>query len=265
MAKRWRILLAGLALVAGALAAAAPALATSTGHHATPASASGSVAHQFRLAGPFRETPGTHPQVIGGHVISYGNWGGYVVTGASGSFKTTSVSWTQTAVSCPSGEDSSPWIGIDGFSDNTVEQTGTDGDCNGSSPSYYAWYEMYPRNTVVINKPISAGDQFTGTVTFNGGKSYTLTLANVTDGWTYTITASLKSDDNSAEAVLEQDGPSLADFGTLPFSDFTVNGSPAVSPEEMEVGTGAGDVCENTSAYSSGAFSTVWVEANCGG
>jgi hypothetical protein len=265
MARRWCISLAGLTLVAGALATTGPALAASTGHHVAPASVSRSVARQFSPGGVFREARGTHPQVIDGHVISYGNWGGYVVTGASGSFQTTSVSWTQTAVSCPSGSDSSPWIGIDGFNDGTVEQTGTDGDCNGSSPSYYAWYEMYPRNTVVINKPISPGDQFTGTVTFNGGKSYTLTLTNVTDGWTNTVTKSISSDDNSAEAVLEQDGPSLANFGTLPFSNFTVNGSTAVSPEEMEVGTDASDVCENTSAYSSGAFSAVWVKAKCGG
>jgi hypothetical protein len=249
----------------GALAVSAPALAASTGYHAAPASVMGPAAHQVRSGSPFRETPGTHPQVINGHVISYGNWGGYVVTGATDSVKTTSVSWTQTAVSCPGGEDSSPWVGIDGFSDSTVEQTGTDGDCNGSKASYYAWYEMYPGNTVVINKPISAGNKFTGTVTFNGGKSYTLTLTNVTDGWTNTVTKSLSSKDNSAEAVLEQDGPSLANFGTLPFSGFTVNGSTAVSPEEMEVGTAAGDVCENTSAYGSGAFSTAWVEANCGG
>lgn len=265
MAGRRCISLAVLILMVGALATSAPALAASTGHHVAPASASRSVAHRFRAGGPFRETPGTHPQVIDGHVISYGNWGGYVVTGASGSFKTTSVSWTQKAVSCPSGADSSPWIGIDGFNDNTVEQTGTDGDCNGSSPSYYAWYEMYPRGTVVINKPISAGDHFTGTVTFNGGTSYTLKLTNVTDGWTKTVTKSLSSKDNSAEAVLEQDGPSLADFGRLPFRNFKVNGSTAASPEEMEVGTRAGDVCEKTSAYSSGAFSTTWVKANCGG
>ncbi len=264
MVRRWCISLTVLAM-AGALAASAPALAASTGHHAAPAAASGSAAHQDRAGVPFREAPGTHPQVINGHVISYGNWGGYVVTGATDSVTTTSVSWTQTAVSCPGGEDSSPWVGIDGFSDSTVEQTGTDGDCNGNKPSYYAWYEMYPANTVVINKPIAAGNKFTGTVTFNGGKSYTLTLTNVTDGWTNTVTKSLSSKDNSAEAVLEQDGPSLANFGTLPFSNFTVNGSAAVSPEEMEVGTGAGDVCENTSAYGSGAFSTAWVEANCGG
>jgi hypothetical protein len=265
MARRWCISLAGLALVAGAFATTAPALAASTGHRVAPASVSRSVTHQFGAGGLFRETPGTHPLVIDGHVISYGNWGGYVVTGAAGSFKTTSVSWTQTAVSCPGGADSSPWVGIDGFNDGTVEQTGTDGDCNGSSPSYYAWYEMYPRGTQVIHKAISAGDKFTAAVTFNGGSSYTLKLTNVTDGWTNTVTRSLSSKDNSAEAVLEQDGPSLANFGTLPFSNFTVNGSPAVSPEEMEVGTNSGDVCENTSAYSGGAFSTTWVKANCGG
>jgi hypothetical protein len=262
---RVSISLAGLALAAGALAATAPASAASTGLYAAPASAGSSAAQMFRQGDVFREAPGTTPQLTGGHLISYGNWGGYVVTGANDSVSTTSAAWTQTAVSCPSGDDSSPWIGIDGFNDNTVEQTGTDGDCNGSTPSYYAWYEMYPRNTVVISEPISPGDQFTGTVTFNGGKSYTLTLTNVTDGWTYTTTQTLKSDDNSAEAVLEQDGPSLADFGTLPFSNFTVNGSTAVNPEEMEVGTNAGDVCQTTSAFTTGAFTTTWVKANCGG
>src|SRR5208282_1862477 len=37
--------------------------------------------------------------------------------------------------------DSSEWVGIDGWSSDTVEQTGTDADCNGKTPFYYVWYE----------------------------------------------------------------------------------------------------------------------------
>ena len=41
---------------------------------------------------------------------------------------------------------SSVWVGIDGYSSNTVEQIGTEQDvsANGKT-SYYAWYEMYPQ------------------------------------------------------------------------------------------------------------------------
>jgi len=31
---------------------------------------------------------------------------------------------------------------------DSVEQTGTDSDCDGGSPGYYGWYEMYPADPV---------------------------------------------------------------------------------------------------------------------
>ena len=221
MLKRSPILFAALALTVGALAATAPAAAASARHAPPRALPSG-----FVPGGPFRQAPGTHPRSFNGHNINYSsNWSGYAVTGTT--FTTATASWTQTAVTCPSGSQfSSPWVGIDGYSSSTVEQTGSDGDCLSGRPSYYAWYEMFPRGTQVINKPVHAGDQFTGTVTHNSGTNYTLTLTDTTQGWTNTVHKSISARNNSAEAVMERDGNKLADFGTGPFSSFTVDGKP---------------------------------------
>src|SRR4051794_17995144 len=78
------------------------------------------------------------------------NWSGYDVTG-SGALDVKGT-WTQPAAKCTAGENSwsSPWVGIDGDTSNTVEQIGTDTDCSNGTPFYYAWYEMYPKKLVQI-------------------------------------------------------------------------------------------------------------------
>src|SRR5262245_29641818 len=73
------------------------------------------------------------------------NWSGYAVTG--GTYTTVSASWTQPAVNCsvtPTGW-SSFWVGLDGNTSNTVEQTGSEADCSSGRAVYSAWYEMYPK------------------------------------------------------------------------------------------------------------------------
>src|SRR5579884_199244 len=57
------------------------------------------------------------------------NWSGYAVDG-TGATRVVG-SWSQPTAACGIGESSwsSPWVGIDGDTSNTVEQTGTDSDC----------------------------------------------------------------------------------------------------------------------------------------
>jgi Peptidase A4 family len=66
------------------------------------------------------------------------NWSGYAVTGAS--FTHAAGSWIVPTVNCSKTPNTFAafWVGIDGWTSSTVEQTGTDSDCSGSSPSYYA-------------------------------------------------------------------------------------------------------------------------------
>lgn len=263
---RRSITLGALTLAVGSLAFTGSALAAGTTHAAAPAARS---AHLVP-GGLFRPAPGAQGAQVGGRSIVYsGNWSGYAVTGST--FKTATASWTQSAATCTSGDgqtDMSPWVGIDGYSSSTVEQTGSSADCSGAKVSYYAWYEMYPANVIVISRTVKPGDKFTGTVTHTSGTSYTLVLKDLTQGWTNSVTKSLKASDNSAEAVMEMAASHLTKFGTDPFTGFKVDGkaigSFTGSPykiERMELRV-SGTVCDSTSSLTSlENFTTKWLNA----
>jgi hypothetical protein len=265
MIRQWSISLGALALAAGSLALAQPSMAA-----AAPSQHGAAV----QPGGLYHAAPGDHGAQdarVGNRVINYStNWSGYAVTGST--FTTATASWTQNAGTCTSGDgetDMSPWVGLDGFNSSTVEQTGTSVDCDGASADYYAWYEMYPANVVVINKTVKAGDKFTGTVTHTSGTSYSLVLKDLTQGWTNSVTKKISgAEDNSAEAVMEMAANSLTKFGTDPFTGFTVDGQPAGSftgspytIEQMEIQVN-NTLCDSTSALSSNEnFTTTWLNA----
>jgi hypothetical protein len=192
------------------------------------------------------------------------NWSGYAVTG--GRYTQVSSSWTVPAVSCTGTAYSSFWVGLDGDTSNTVEQTGTDSDCSGSTPQYYAWYEMYPKFPSNFNNPVHPGDKMSASVTTNGSGSFTLTISDGT-AWSRTVTARLKSAKlASAEVIAEAPSGSggvlpLANFGTVSFSGATANGAlltgstPGIDPITMQSGT---TVKAQPSSIGSGAFSVAW-------
>jgi hypothetical protein len=152
------------------------------------------------------------------------NWSGYAIesnlkTPATGTVTNVQGSWVVPAVSCTNASTySSMWVGIDGYSDNTVEQTGTEQDCYRKVPSYYAWYEIYPRSSVRITLPVKAGDTMTGSVQFSAPYNYTLTITDATTGKSYSTVQRLNgAGRESAEWVAE--APSSF-FGVLPLSNF---------------------------------------------
>jgi hypothetical protein len=194
------------------------------------------------------------------------NWSGYAVTGSR--YTSVSASWTEPSVSCSGTAYSSFWVGLDGDTSSTVEQTGTDADCSGTSPQYYAWYEMYPKFPVNFSNPVSRGDKLTASVTSNGSGSFTLTISDTSKGWTQTVNARLKSAKlSSAEVIAEAPSGSggvlpLANFGTVSFSNAKANGSlltsttPGIDPITMV--TNSGTVKAQPSGISSGSFSVSW-------
>ena len=166
---------------------------------------------------------------------SSSNWAGYAVTGAAGSFTSVSASWTQPTATCSTGSQYAAfWVGLDGYTSKTVEQIGTEADCTGQIPRYYAWYEVYPGAAVNFANPVSPGDEFTGTVTAQGNDKFQLVLTDTTQGWTQTISATQAGADlSSAEAIAEApSGPSanssplpLTNFGSVGFTGVTANGT----------------------------------------
>jgi hypothetical protein len=206
------------------------------------------------------------------HKISHSestNWSGYAVSG-HGLYKSVSSTWTQPSVNClqtPTGY-SSFWVGLDGDTTNTVEQTGTEADCSSGSPTYYGWYEMYPKFPVNYTNPVAPGDSMSASVTTNGAGGFQLTLTDRTKGWTRSVSARLKRAKlGSAEVIAEAPSSSggvlpLADFNKVGFSAATVNGSllssstPGIDPITMV--SSSGTVKAKPSTISSGRFTDTW-------
>jgi hypothetical protein len=196
------------------------------------------------------------------------NWSGYAVSGF-GPYQSVSSSWRQPKVDCSKTPTawSAFWVGLDGDSTSTVEQTGSEADCSSGTAVYYAWYEMYPKYAVNYANPVSAGDAFSASVTYSGSGYFKLTLSDNTRGWTQTTTQRLKAAKlGSAEVIAE--APSgrggilpLADFGTAAFSGATVNGSPLTSSTsglDPITKVSESTVSAAPSAISGGSFTDTW-------
>src|SRR5256885_3857866 len=97
------------------------------------------------------------------------NWSGFAVTGSG--VTDAKGSWIVPSVTCSSSTTySSYWVGIDGYSSNTVEQTGTDSDCSSGHGVYYAWYEFYPNPSITIGGfTVLPGDRISAEVSYSGG------------------------------------------------------------------------------------------------
>lgn len=152
-----------------------------------------------------------------------GNWAGYAASGQK--FTSITGSWTEPQATCTATRELyAPWVGLDGYGDQTVEQTGVATSCSTGTPVNSGWYEMYPAAPHYYSNPVSTGDTITAAVTYQGGTAYSLTLKDVTKGWSHTVSKSLSASNASAEAVVEAPGgfPSLPSGVT--FNNVTVNG-----------------------------------------
>ena len=150
------------------------------------------------------------------------NWSGYADEATrNGTFTKVAGSWVTPAVTCTA-EDTitSEWVGLDGATNNTVEQEGTLGWCFESVPTYFTWYEMYPNGTVDVGKSLQPGDKITASVT-RSGTSYTLKLTDATstaNSFTKNKTCPTSTClDTSAEWIAER--PSFS-IGMAPLADF---------------------------------------------
>jgi len=155
-----------------------------------------------------------------GNQVTSSNWSGYAVTGANGSVTDVKGSWVVPSVKCGNTPTaySSFWVGIDGYSSNTVEQIGTDSDCQSGSPVYYAWFEFYPHPSMTVNSLlIKPGDRISAEVKYTGN-GFTVTLTDETTGKSFSATTKMHSAArSSAEWIIE--APSGG--GVLPLADFT--------------------------------------------
>ena len=261
MLRRWCILLAMLALAAGTALTASSASAATTAGRFSP----GGTIH---LVGAAR----SHARGIANQAEST-NWSGYAAT--TGTYTSVSASWTQPAGKCSSGDQYAAfWVGLDGYSSSTVEQTGSEVDCVGRTAEYYAWYEAYPAASESYSNTVKSGDHFNATVTYEGSNKFALYIADATQGWSHTTTVTVRgAARSSAEVIVEAPCCTdsggilpLTDFGTISLTSSEANGSAignAGGLTEIVMVDSEGRHEDNVSSLTGGGnFSAAWVRSN---
>jgi hypothetical protein len=155
------------------------------------------------------------------------NWSGYAVTGST--YTSVTGTWTvPTVAASRTATYSSNWIGIDGFNDSNLIQTGTESDYYNGSAHYDAWWEILPAaETVIPSITVKPGDTLSASITKGSGSTWTI---KITDGsQSFTTTKTYSAPLSSAEWI--EEAPSLggrvatlANYGHTTFDSGTVNG-----------------------------------------
>ena len=158
------------------------------------------------------------------------NWSGYAETGT---FHSITGQWMVPTVSPSKGSTySSSWIGIDGFNNSNLIQTGTEQDYAAGGAQYYAWWEILPAAETELSPsqyPVAPGDHMSARIANNGNGTWTIALSDTTQGWSFTTTQAYSGPGASAEWI--EEAPTigghvakLAHYGQALFNPGTVNG-----------------------------------------
>jgi hypothetical protein len=151
-----------------------------------------------------------HPN-IPGHAIrnvgwSSGNWSGYA---KAGSYTRATAQWVVPSVSATTQASySSAWVGIDGFNNSSLIQTGTESDYYSGAAHYNAWWEILPAAETRINSiTVHPGDVMTASITKGSGTSWTITINDTTNGQSFTTTQNYTGAGTSVEWI--EEAPSI--------------------------------------------------------
>lgn len=160
-----------------------------------------------------------------------GNWSGYAgTTGAVGSATSIEGTWkVPTVTSTPGNTYSSVWIGIDGFTNSNLIQTGTEEDWVGGHALYRAWWEILPKSeTIIPSLTIHPGDIMFADITKGSGTTWTIELEDVTTSHTFTIHKTYTGQADTVEWIVEAPTvggvATLAHYGQTFFSGCGFNG-----------------------------------------
>jgi hypothetical protein len=195
------------------------------------------------------------------------NWSGYVQSG--GKYSSVSASWTIPKVKSDASGYSSTWVGIDGYSDQYLIQTGTTANYDRGA-SYSAWWEVItPSNELPeedFNMTVRPGDSISASVTKGSGSNWTMSLTDNTSRVTKSKSYSFNGPASTAEWIQEDtdvDGyvSSSPDFGTVNFTNCKANGANAAlsSDTSFPLVDDQGTVEDSVSAASGTSFSATYL------
>ncbi len=181
---------------------------------AAPAATKAGRLAQVRPGGPMA-LPGNRPSApwtFSGKTVNIvsQNWGGYVAQQHGVKFRYVRATFFVPYVDCASTPSSfsGHWVGLDGAGSATVEQDGILAACEGATPTYSAWYEMFPLPPVYSTMTVRPGNSIVASSYYDSGTGkFTLSLTDTTNGEHFTHTLSCPSGSQcqrlSAEVISE--------------------------------------------------------------
>jgi len=224
-----------------AMAFLASAYTTDSAALAAPAAAKAGTLARIRPGGPMAP-PGNPPpesRAFSGNTVNLvsGNWGGYVAQRNGVKFRYVRATFFVPYVDCASSPSSfsGHWVGLDGAGNATVEQDGILAACQGSTPVYSAWYEMFPLPPVYATITVRPGNSIVASAYYDSATGkFTLSLTDTTNGQQFSHTlgcpAQTQCQRLSAEVISEapSSGASilpLSNFRAESFTDVVVTDS----------------------------------------
>jgi Peptidase A4 family len=201
------------------------------GNSPTPAFRAGTpVPASWPHSAPMAQSPGHLPTGVKQSLPS-ANWAGYEDTGTGAQFTEVAGSWVVPNLNQNVYGDSSTWVGIDGIkSHGDLIQAGTDQSWSAGGGLYYAWYELLPQDSVELGI-VFPGDHITAEINESQPGKWVISVGDLTQHTSWTLPVSYTAAGTSAEWVEEAPTLSssnsietLADFGTVQFSNLTVAG-----------------------------------------
>jgi hypothetical protein len=233
----------GSASLAGLLAVTVLASAFTAGSAAmaAPAAAQAGPLAKIKPGGPMA-LPGnrpTAPLAFSGKTVNVvsQNWGGYVAQRQGVRFRYVRATFFVPYVDCASTPSSfsGHWVGLDGAGNATVEQDGILAACQGSTPMYSAWYEMFPLPPVYSAMTVRPGNSIVASAYYDSGTGkFTLSLTDTTNGqhFSHTLACPAQSQCQRLSAEVISEAPSsgtsilpLTNFRAESFSDIVVTNS----------------------------------------
>ena len=162
---------------------------------------------------------------------------------ASGqTYTSVSGTWTVPAVqgSGTANTYSAVWTGIDGFTNSSLIQAGTEQDFTGGSAHYYAWWEILPAaETVISSIAVQPGDSISVSIAKQTSGQWLITLTDNATKQSYSPPLqSYSGPGTSAEWIVE--APTVGSITTLANYGSTIfdNGSTSTGSPGLAAGTG---------------------------
>jgi Peptidase A4 family len=179
------------------------------------------------------------------------NWSGYAVTAGAKPVTSATAAWTVPAAAATTRASySAAWVGIDGFNNSSLIQTGSEQDYYASGPHgaagahSAAWWttsaQRFAEQPITSGctgtgscGAVAAGDHMTASISGAIGGSWTMQLTDATEKWSFTEgPIAYKGPGASAEWIMEAPTVGgrvapIARYSTFPFDLGTANG---VSP-----------------------------------